>query len=126
MAESVTAVVASPAIGSQGWAHARLITVEYSSNQTIALSFVCPDQSTNGSIAPATITLPSTGGTDTKWKTLPSFNKWKLLQCVFAWTDPSAKIYLEGLAFECKPWGSSAGYEPVNPFAESGGFGGQP
>lgn len=125
--ETGTATVAAPVMGGIGWMHNRLITVEYSSNANITLSFVCPDQTTNGSIAPATITLPSTGGTVTKWKTLPTFNKWKLMQPIFTFTDPTAQIYMDGTAFDVKPWGSTAGYEPVNPFSEgSGGFGGQP
>lgn len=125
--EVATATVATGALGRVGWGHTRLITVEYLSNAPITLSFVCPDASTNGSIAPDTIILPSTGGTVTKWKTLPSFNKYKLLQCKFTFTDPTAQIYMDGLAFECKSWGSSAGYEPINPFADGvGGFGGQP
>lgn len=124
--ETVTGIVASPAFGGQGWGHLRLITVEYSSNAAITLSFVCPDQTTNGSIAPATIILPSTAGTVTKWKTLPSFNKFKLCQCIFTFTDPTAQIYLEGLALEHKSWGSNGEYQPLNPFAEQGGFGGQP
>lgn len=124
--ETAIATVMSAAMGGVGWMHTRLITVEYSSNAAITLSFVCPDASTNGSIAPATITLPSTSGTVTKWKTVPSFNKWKLLQCIFTFTDPTAQIYMDGLAFEVKAWGSNAGYEPMNPFNESGGFGGQP
>lgn len=125
--ETGTATVAAPVMGGVGWMHNRLITVEYSSNANITLSFVCPDQTTNGSIAPATITLPSTGGTVTKWKTLPTFNKWKLMQPIFTFTDPTAQIYMDGTAFDVKPWGSTAGYEPVNPFSErSGGFGGQP
>ena len=125
--ETVTGTVVSPAFGGQGWGHTRLITVEYLSNQPITLSFVCPDQSTNGSIAPATITLPSTSGTVTKWKTLPTFNKFKLCQCIFTFTDPTAQIYLDGLIFEHKSWGSSGEYQPLNPFdGNSGGAGGQP
>lgn len=124
--ETATATVVSGALGAVGWMHTRLITVEYSSNQAITLSFFCPDASTNGSIAPATITLPSTGGTLTKWKTVPTFNKYKLLQCIFTFTDPTAQIYIDGLAFNCKVWGSGAAYEPVNPFSDAGGFGGQP
>ena len=125
-AETVTGTVVSPAMGSVGWMHTRLITVEYSSNAPITMSFVCPDASTNGSIAPNTIILPSTSGTTTKWKAVPSFNKYKLLQTIFTFTDPTAQIYLDGLALGSKPWGSQASYEPMNPFAEAGGFGGQP
>lgn len=125
--ETATATVAAAVMGGVGWMHTHLITIEYSSNATITLSFVCPDQTTNGSIAPASITLPSTAGTVTKWKTLPSFNKWKFLQPVFTFTDPTVQIYIDGTAFDVKAWGSNSSYEPINPFAEgSGGFGGQP
>jgi len=125
--ETVTGTVASPALGVVGWGHTRLITVEYLSNAPITMSFSCPDASTNGSIAPATIILPSTGGTVTKWKVVPTANKFKLLQCIFTFTDPTAQIYLDGLAFNVRSWGATGSYEPVNPFGEgSGGFGGQP
>lgn len=124
--EVATATVASAAMGNVGWAHTRLITIEYSSNAPITLSFFCPDVSTNGSIAPATIILPSTGGTVTKWKTLPTANKFKLLQCIFTFTDKTFQLYMDGTAFEVRAWGSPAGYEPINPFGDSGGFGGQP
>lgn len=124
--EGATATVMSGAIGGQGWGHIRLITVEYSSNAPITLSFTCPDATTNGSIAPATINLPSTGGTATKWKTLPTFNKSKLLQCTFTFTDPTFQLYLDGVAFNYKVWGSTGEYQPVNPFGDNvGGFGGQ-
>lgn len=124
--ETATGKVLSPAIGSQGWAHVRSWTIEYSSKSSITITPVVAD-SGNGSYAPSPITLPSTGGAPTKLWGLFSPNKWKMLQFeTDIVNDLAAQMFLDGFSVEMRPWGSDAAYESVNPFGEQGGYGGQP
>lgn len=124
--ESVTGKVLSSAIGGSGWKHIKEYTIEYASNSEIEIIPIVAD-SGNGSYAPASITLPSTGGALTKLHGLWSPNKFKLMQFETDITDDlTAQVYLDGFSVQTKDWGSNGAYQPVNPFSEQGGFGGQP
>ena len=123
--ETVTGTVVTPAIGGVGWGSMYEITVEYSSSATVTLSFVAADAG-NGSYGPNSLTLPSTGGSPTKYTTKVSSNKWKWLQFSFASTDQTLAVYLDGFAVAVKNWGDSVQYRTVQPFAgNAGGEGGQ-
>jgi hypothetical protein len=123
--EAVTGTVLTAAIGGAGFCHLFEITLEYTSNSTVALSFIAADEG-NGSYAPNPMTLPATNGVITKYTTKVSANKWQLLQIQTVSADPKLQAYLEGTACSIKSWGSTNLYESVNPFAgTSGGFGGQ-
>ena len=123
--ETPTGTVVTPAIGGRGWQHTRQVTVEYSSNANVTLQAFAADAG-QGSYGPPTVTLPSTGGQPTKLFQNLGPNKWKFLWFQFQSTDPTTQVFIDGLAVERKDWGSQGGYETVNPFAQSGGFGGQP
>ncbi len=124
--ETATGKVLSPAIGTEGWGHVRSWTIEYSSNSSITVTPVVADEG-NGSYAPSAITLPSTSGKPTKLWGLFTPAKWKILQFEIDITnDLTAQVYLDGFSVELRAWGSDAAYQSVNPFAESGGYGGQP
>ena len=124
--ESVTGKVLSSSIGGSGWQHIKEYTIEYASNSPITITPIVADAG-NGSYAPEPITLPSTGGAPTKLHGLWSPNKWKLLQFeTDISSDLTAQVYLDGFSVQRKDWGSGGDYMPVNPFAEQGGFGGQP
>jgi len=120
--EVATATILTPAIGGNGWQTMYEITVEYSAEETIALTFLAADAN-NGSYGPNAITLPSTSGEPTKFTTKVSANKFKWLQLQFQSSDPTFAIYLDGLAAQVKDWGSSGDYHPVRPFAPAGGLG---
>lgn len=96
-----------------GWQHLRLINLEYISNAPITLSFAV--DSGNGSIAPTTITLPSSGGFQTKVKLLPTFNKFKLISFGASSTQPM-RLFLTGAEFWVRDWGSSGEYRKLKPF----------
>jgi hypothetical protein len=119
--EAVVGVLTTAAIGGAGWQHIRAITLEYTSSATITLRFIPADQ--NGSYGPPQVTLPSTGGNATKYYFVVGANKWKWLQFQFSFTDPTAQIYIRGMAVEMKAWGSAGAYRPVMPFGQSGGEG---
>jgi len=124
--ETVTGKVLSPAIGGAGWQHIKEYTLEYSSNSSITVTPIVADAN-NGSYAPSPITLPSTGGTPTKLHGLWGANKFKLMQFEIDITnDLSAQVYLDGVSIQIKSWGANSVYQPVNPFGEQGGYGGQP
>ena len=121
--ETVNGVVVTPAIGGSGYQHLYQLTVEYKSSSTVTLGFVAAD-SGNGSYAPSPVTLPI-ALTPTKYTTNVSPNKWQWLQFSFTSTDPALNVYLDGFVVDRKDWGSSGGYQPVQPFAPSGGGGGE-
>ena len=123
-ATAFTGVVATPAIGGEGWQHTFQCTVEYQSQLPVTLTFIAVD-SGNGSYAPNPVTLPSTGGASTKFTFKVSANKWKWLQLAFSANDPAMKVFLAGLVLDVKAWGSDAPYRPVMPFRPSGGEGGE-
>lgn len=124
--ESVTGRVLSPAMGGSGFQHVRDFTVEYASNTTLTLTPLVADEG-NGSYAPAVVTLPATTGSPTKYRGFFGPNKTKLMQFEISWSDDlAAQFFLDGFSVNRKDWGSGGAYTPTNPFAESGGFGGQP
>lgn len=121
--ETGTAIIMSPALGGQGWNHARMVIVEYSSTAPITLTGF-PADSGNGSYGPLPITLPSTGGLLTKLKISagPSANKYKLLWWMFESTAPFT-LNLEGTLVYTRSWGQTSGYLPQQMFAGTGGEG---
>jgi hypothetical protein len=121
-AETPAATVATPAIGGQGWMLAYEATFEYKADSGATVSFAAVDAN-NGSYGPSPIVLPGTGGEITKFTTKVSPSKWKLLQTVFDWSDPSLEIYLQGCSLAVKPWDGE--FKNVPLFHGSGGEGGQ-
>jgi YVTN family beta-propeller protein len=121
--ETGTFLVLTSAIGGTGWMHLRDITAEYISSSPITLECLAEDAD-NGSYGPPTISLPSSGGALTKLNLTngPGANKWKLMAFQFSSTNPF-QINLEGFAVKVKPWGSTAAYQTVLPFAGYGGEG---
>ena len=99
--------------GGVGWQHLRYINIEYISTNPITLAFVT--DSGNGSIAPSTITVPSSGGTQTKLKITVSPNKWKLLS-MGATSSTAFYLMTEGMEFYCRSWNSSENYRVERPF----------
>jgi hypothetical protein len=102
------------ALGGVGWQHLRLINIEYISTAPATLSFVVDTE--NGSYAPAAITLPSSGGTQTKVWFTPTTNKWKLISFNLTSTAPIT-VFNEGQEFWVKSWGASSEYRKMKPFA---------
>ena len=123
--ETPTAIVLTGAIGGKGYQHTCAFTIEYQSSEEITLTPIVADEG-NGSYAPNPVTLPSTGGQITKYRSGFSANKWKLMQFQFTFTDPTALIFLQGMVVNVKNWGSDEEYRPVVIFGESvGGLGGE-
>ena len=121
IAESITAIVATPAIGGRGFQHVGEMVAEYSCTSTVTLTCYPADEG-NGSYGPVQITLPATGGLLTKYFFRPSANKWKLLVFQFSGTVPFI-LNFEGFCAMCRDWGSSEPYKPIQPFAGNGGVG---
>lgn len=121
-AENPTGTVLTPAIGGAGWMFAYQYTVEYLSTAPITLTSVAADAN-NGSYAPSSVTLPSSGGVTTKYTFKVSPNKWKLMWMQFASTDKGMQIFLEGFIVSAKSWGSQDAFKPIAPFKPSGGHG---
>jgi hypothetical protein len=122
--ETVTGTVLTPSFGGVGWQNMYEVTVEYTSNQTVSLTFVVADEG-NGSYGPPPLTLPATTEEPTKYTVKVGANKYKLLQMQFQSTDPNLAVYIDGCIINVHDWGSDAPYRPVNPFTPSGGMGGQ-
>ena len=101
-------------LGGVGFQHLRLINVEYISTASATMSFVV--DTGNGSYAPAAITIPSSGGTQTKWFTQVSPNKWKIISFKVTSSAPIT-IFQEGFEIWTRSWGSSSEYSKQKPFA---------
>jgi hypothetical protein len=101
-------------LGGVGFQHLRLINVEYISTASATMSFVV--DTGNGSYAPASITIPSSGGTQTKWFTQVSPNKWKIISFKVTSSAPIT-IFQEGFEVWTRSWGSSSEYSKQKPFA---------
>lgn len=95
------------ALGGIGWQHLRELNVEYISTATITLAFTV--DTGNGSIAPISITLPSSSGTQTKKKFEVTYNKWKLLGLAATSASPF-NLFVEGFQGKLKAWGSTESY----------------
>ncbi len=102
------------ALGGEGFQHLRLLNLDYISIAPITLSFAV--ETGNGSIAPATITIPSSGGTQAKLKLTPTYNKWKLLSFSASCSAPMY-LFMDGLETWCRSWGSAGEYRKMRPFA---------
>jgi hypothetical protein len=100
-------------LGGTGWNHLRLINLEYISTAAATLSFVVDTE--NGSYAPQSIVLPSTGGTQTKFRVTPTANKWKLISFNLTSTAPVV-VFQEGQEFWTRSWGASSEYRKAKPF----------
>lgn len=122
--EVVQGLVLSPAIGGEGWMQSYEFTCEYKADSGATVSFVAADAG-NGSYAPLSINLGSTGGEITKYTTKVSKSKWKLLQAQFSFTDPTFECYLMGTGLSVKPWGSDKTFTFVPFFGGTGGKGPQ-
>jgi hypothetical protein len=96
-----------------GFQHLRYMNVAYLSTTPITLVFNV--DTGNGSIAPNTITIPSSGGTQAKLFMQMSFNKWKLIGFT-ATSSSSFRLWLPDLELWCRSWGSSASYRQLKPF----------
>ena len=95
--------------GMPGWQHIREMNIAYLSTaaMTLTLSF---DQWPQ-----ITLTVPSSGGVQTKWKTPIPANKFKLISYGLTSTAP---FYLFETQCEAKvkPWGSTGPYTIITPF----------
>lgn len=102
------------ALGGEGFQHLRLMNLDYICTAPITLSFAV--ETGNGSIAPATITIPSSSGTQAKLKLTPTYNKFKLLSFSASCSAPMY-LFLDGLEVWLRSWGSSSIYRKIRPFA---------
>jgi hypothetical protein len=100
-------------IGGNGWQHIRELNVEYLSTAEITLAFTV--DTGNGSIAPASITIPSSSGAQAKLKLEPTANKWKLLAMGATSTAPFS-LFVEGVEVKAKMWGAADAYRLAHPF----------
>jgi hypothetical protein len=100
-------------LGGVGWQHLREMNIAYLSTTAITLTFSV--DSGNGSIAPVTVTIPSSSGTQTKLKVVPTYNKWKLLGFTFTSSAPFA-LWLPDLQLKIRSWGEVSAYRVDKPF----------
>lgn len=101
-------------LGGVGWQHLRYLNIEYISTTAITITFTV--DTGNGSIAPNTITIPSSGGTQTKFFTQVSDNKWKLLS-MSATSSAAFNLMADGCEVWVRSWGVDTGkYRRATPF----------
>ena len=95
-------------LGMVGYAHAREMNIAHISTADLTLELEFDQWPT------ITLTIPNSGGIQTKTKvTLPP-NKWKLIEVVITSTAPF-KIFGADLELKCKQWGSTESYQVLRP-----------
>ena len=104
-------------LGGIGWQHQRYMNIAYLSTAAITLTFTV--DTGNGSIAPATITIPSSSGTQTKLFIQMSPNKWKLIGYTATSSAPF-RLWLPDLEVICRSWGVDEAYRKLKPFGGQG------
>lgn len=97
------------ALGGQGWQHIREMNVCYSATAAVTMTLRFDPGAVPASIV---ITLPSTGGVESKTKVTIPANKFKLASVSLVSTAP---VRVFGTDFECKikSWGSTDSYRIV-------------
>lgn len=100
-------------MGGVGWQHLRYIDIEYTSTSPVMITFTVDVN--NESIAPATVTLPASGGAQTKFFSQVTPNKWKLLSMTASSPTPF-NLMAEGCEVWIKSWGTDQAYRRANPF----------
>jgi hypothetical protein len=105
-------------LGGEGWQHIGWVNFEYISTTPVTLSFIV--DTGNGSIAPLSLTIPSSGGTQTKFETKVSPNKWKLIGFRASSTG-KITVFKEGFEVWVSSWGK--GYRRGRPFGGSSAVG---
>ena len=95
-----------------GWQHLRQLNVEYLATSPVTLTFAV--DSGNGSIAPASITIPASA-TQTKLILPVTANKWKLISLKAA-SMTSFNLFVEGMEMNARSWGSPDAYRVEHPF----------
>lgn len=96
-----------------GWQHLRYLDIEYTSIAPVTITFTVDVN--NESRAPATVTLPASGGAQTKFFSQVTPNKWKLLSMTASSSSPF-NLMAEGCEVWIKSWGSDQAYRRANPF----------
>jgi hypothetical protein len=108
-------------LGGEGWQHLEpVMNVEYISTTPIILTFTV--DAGNGSIAPQTITIPSSGGLQTKMKLELTYNKWKIIGFDLAASAPF-NLFAEGVEVKVRSWGDSGPARLVKPWGGSSSAG---
>ncbi len=94
------------ALGGKGWQFLRYMDIPYLSTSAITITFTV--DTGNGSIAPQTIILPSSGGTQTKSFTQLTPNKWKLIG-FSATSSARFALWLPDVEVIVRSWGVDNG-----------------
>jgi hypothetical protein len=101
------------ALGGKGWQFLRYMDIPYLSTSAVTITFTV--DTGNGSIAPQTIILPSSGGTQTKSFTQLTPNKWRLIGFSATSSAPFA-LWLPELEVIVRSWGQSGEFRVEKPF----------
>jgi hypothetical protein len=94
------------ALGGKGWQFLRYMDIPYLSTSAVTITFTV--DTGNGSIAPQTIILPSSGGTQTKSFTQLTPNKWRLIGFSATSSAPFS-LWLPELEVIVRSWGVDNG-----------------
>ena len=97
-----------------GWQHLREMNLAYKSTTTLTLTLVLQGNPTD--VLPTiTLTIPSSGGLETKCKTIIPANKFKLISYRLSAASPFT-VFKERCESKIRYWGSSGPYSIIKPF----------
>jgi hypothetical protein len=98
--------------GLPGWQHIREVNIAYSSNAPLTLTFTFGPEANH---APILLTIPSSSGLQTKYKTPVPANKYKVVSYGITSTQPFY-LFKNQCETKLRAWGSSGSYMIVQPF----------
>ena len=97
--------------GLKGWQHLREMNIAYASTTALTLTIVFGPEA---NLAPIVLTIPSSGGLQTKYKTPIPANKFKVVSYRLSSSAPFY-VWAKEMEAKVKSWGSSGPYEIVTP-----------
>jgi hypothetical protein len=100
--------------GLMGWQHIREMNIAYASTTDLTLELDFRGGPTDG-LPTITLTIPASGGLQTKYKTPIPANKFKLIAYRLSSASPFF-LFKSRCEAKVKWWGSSANYQIITPF----------
>src|SRR5208337_3171203 len=98
--------------GMMGWQHIREMNIAYQSTAALTLTLAFGPES---NLSPITLTIPSSSGVQTKYKTPVPANKYKLISYGITSAAPFY-LFREQCEAKVKAWGDTGPYSIIKPF----------
>jgi hypothetical protein len=95
-----------------GWQHIREMNIAYMATAALVLTLTFGPEA---NLSPVALTIPSSGGAQTKYKTPIPANKFKLISYGLSSTAPFY-LFRDQCEAKIKAWGETGAYSIITPF----------